>query len=435
MGDLDPTVPDSQTAARWRDPESELALGDRVGDYVVRGMLSSGGFGSVLRVEHVDHGTVAALKALHPEHASSGESQARFEREVRALNTIRHPNVVEVFDIGQLADGRPFYVMELLEGQDLQSHLRERNRIAPTEAADILAPLCDALGAAHELAIVHRDVKASNVFIAAPGKRVVLLDFGVAKMRAGTPIDLTRTDQAIGTPECISPEQIGAAPVDHRADIYALGALTYRMLTGRAAFSDPSIEKLHYLHCNAPRPRPSMLVDLAPAIDAVVVRAMAVSAADRFASTAEFLAAFRDAFTPADVKSAAAEIAIHVEAYADLAEPDEALLDAIDAVLEAARDECAAAGMESAGETDVAAQWVAPLGSDPVATRDRMGALATRLRERIASTLAGADRPPDLAPVIATVEVLESTGDGEWRAVIHGAASSADAEDRTSRSG
>ena len=161
-----------------------LKPGTLCGAYVLKKELASGGGGTVYEAQHRILLRRAAVKVLRRQLASSPQMVARFLQEARAVNMIKHPNIVDIFEFDDLPDGRPFYVMELLEGIDLRSILNERGRFPPAEVLEILEPVCSALQAAHDLGIVHRDLKASNIFIAnQDGKRTVkLLDFGIAKL-------------------------------------------------------------------------------------------------------------------------------------------------------------------------------------------------------------------------------------------------------------
>ena len=233
--DHDDTLPGKRNVVT----ASELARGVRVRDYVVREKIAEGGFGAVYRVEHTVLGRQAALKVLHPELASSREAIARFEREARTVNVIKHPNVVDIYDFGELPDGRPYFVMELLVGIDLSEHLASFGPLSPEETLALLTPLAAALSAAHAKGVVHRDVKPSNVFLAdGEPRRVVLLDFGVAKLLAPGTEGLTTSRHRIGTPSFMSPEQLAGGDIDGRADVYALGALAYQMLTGQLPFGE-----------------------------------------------------------------------------------------------------------------------------------------------------------------------------------------------------
>jgi serine/threonine protein kinase len=303
--------------------DSALPIGFRVGDYVVKESVAAGGFGSVYRVEHATQGTPAALKVLHAELASTSEAVARFEREVEVVRRLHHPNVVEIFDSGRLEDGRPYFVMELLIGVDLDTHVRAKRRLSPPEMLAILDPLCAALKAAHERGIIHRDLKASNVFLSAhDGKRrVVLLDFGVAKLLDEQGPGLTAPSHVVGTPLCMAPEQIMGQPTDARTDVYALGALSYYMLTGELPFHDPSVAMIQHMHLSMHPLKPSAVAPVGPAYDQVLLRAMSKLPGGRPASVSDFLAEFRGVVegsrTEPGEQYERRMVAIHLEVQAD----------------------------------------------------------------------------------------------------------------------
>jgi serine/threonine protein kinase len=165
-------------------PYATLAPGARIGPYVIIRFLASGGFGAVYGVHDEARDRPAALKVLHPELRALGDPFARFLREARVLDLLRHPNVVEIYDSGTLPDGRAYLVTELLVGCDLEERLERIGALSVAEAIEVLRPVCDALAVAHACGVIHRDIKASNVFLDqhADGVRVVLLDFGLAKV-------------------------------------------------------------------------------------------------------------------------------------------------------------------------------------------------------------------------------------------------------------
>ena len=272
-----------------------VPLPEIVGRYRVREELASGGFGVVHRGEHVELGHQAAIKILHAELASNDTLVRRFEREVEVMRLVNHPAIVEVLEVGRLEDGRPFFVMELLQGVTLQQHLRARGRLPVDEVLGILEPLCDALGAAHQKSVIHRDIKPSNVFLSVRdgGRRVVLLDFGVAKLLDAAGPGLTASRHAVGTFACMAPEQLLCGAVDARTDVYALGVLAYRMLTGYPPFDNAPYLVMHHMHLHARPPRPSSRAPVNPAFDEVILRALAKAPAARHATVAELLKELR----------------------------------------------------------------------------------------------------------------------------------------------
>jgi eukaryotic-like serine/threonine-protein kinase len=301
-------------------------VGRDLGGWHVDDVIAAGGFGVVYAVTR-DDGRRGALKALHAHLVESPDMVGRLLREAQAIARLRHPAVVELLDTGVADDGRPYLVMELLEGVDLARSLRETGRRTPAQVLTIVEPLCAALALAHEHGIVHRDLKASNVFLCRPAGRepgrVVLLDFGIAKLADG--LDLTRSQQVIGTPASMAPEQIRGEPVDARADVYGLGALIFHLLTGRMPFDDASMTMSQYLHLHAQRPSVSAIAPVPAALDAVVSRAMAIEPAARFGGPLPLLSALRAALDDrpwAREEVAASGVALSVRRRAgDAADP------------------------------------------------------------------------------------------------------------------
>jgi serine/threonine-protein kinase len=239
------------------------------------------------------------VKVLHADMAASPEMLDRFIREAKAVNLIGHPNIVDISDFGVLEDGRPFFVMELLEGNTLDVLLDRQGRFSAREALDLLTPVCQALSAAHRAGVVHRDLKAANVFVIPreAGVLVKLLDFGVAKLLEpeGGPSQMTTVGRIIGTPHAMAPEQISGGAIDRRTDVYALGVLLFQLLTGRVPFDAESPLDIQRLHVEAPPPAPSEFASTAAAVDAVVLRCLQKERDDRFSSVEAFLEALRRA--------------------------------------------------------------------------------------------------------------------------------------------
>ncbi|HWO19486.1 MAG TPA: protein kinase, partial [Kofleriaceae bacterium] len=215
--------------------DSDLQPGQVVGEYEVEHKLGQGGFGAVFKAVHPLIGKQVAIKVLSHRFSVDPQMVSRFVSEARAVNQIRHPNIIDIFSFKTLDDGRLYYVMEYLDGEPLDRRLA-RGRMSLAEAIPILRGIARALDAAHGKGIAHRDLKAENVFLAAHPDGVFpkLLDFGIAKLM--TPEDQlthkTRTGAPMGTPHYMSPEQCHGRDVDHRTDMYAFGVLAYLMLTG-----------------------------------------------------------------------------------------------------------------------------------------------------------------------------------------------------------
>lgn len=271
-----------------------------------------------------DDGSLVAIKILHLELIRSNDAMTRFERELEAIERLNHRNVVRAFDHGALDDGRPYLVLEYIEGPSLRDVIQERGSLPPEEVLAIFEPLCDALAIAHSVGLVHRDVKASNVIIGrdALGARPVLLDFGLVKLTDHTGPSLTSSRSMLGTPAAMAPEQMRGQPVDARTDVYAMGLLAYHMLTGAVAFGGAPGVVQSYLQIHGPRPRPSAKVDIDPAIDEPIVRALQPDPDARYGSPGELFDALR-AVIAADPGGGGGEhdvIALYVEGGAgDLA--------------------------------------------------------------------------------------------------------------------
>lgn len=263
--------------------------------YQLDHLIGEGGFGQVWLAHPTATGDRVAIKILHLELVRSVDAMTRFQRELDAIERLDHPNVVRGLGHGTLADGRPYLVLEYIEGPSLREVLHERGGLPPAEMLTILEPLCDALHVAHEAGLVHRDVKASNVILARRGAaiRPVLLDFGLVKLIDQIGPGLTSSRSMLGTPAAMAPEQMRGQPVDARTDIYALGLLTYHALTGQPAFGGAPGVVQSYLAVHGPRPRPSTKVDIDPAIDEPIARALAPEPAARFPTAHAFAEALR----------------------------------------------------------------------------------------------------------------------------------------------
>ncbi|MGE0327211.1 MAG: protein kinase [Polyangiaceae bacterium] len=202
--------------------------------YRVLRLIGAGGMGCVYDVEHTELGKRFVLKSLLRELASREDLVARLRNEWRALAKLEHPNIVSVTDAGTSSSGVPFYVMERLEGETLAARVKREGRIHPAEAARIAAEILEGLTAAHEIGIVHRDVKPPNIFLLRDGS-VKLLDFGIAKVHSSA-MNITGRGVAVGTPRYMSPEQARGDRVDGRADLYAVGLILFEMLAGTGPF-------------------------------------------------------------------------------------------------------------------------------------------------------------------------------------------------------
>jgi len=271
------------------DPMLGAVLG---GSYEIIRMVGEGGMGRVYEARHQRLTTKRfAVKMLHPDLARQPEVVTRFQREAEASSVLSHPNVVDVFDVSSSLDGRPYIVAELLQGEELGRHLDRVGRMTPAAAAHVVRQVCGALGAAHAAGIVHRDVKPENVFLSGDGAHVKVIDFGISKV-GDNKDGLTKTGTVMGTPDYMAPEQARGDRVDARADIYAVGAMLYRALTGRKPFEgrDP-MATLTAVLTEEP-PRPSEIAGEVPlSLELVIQKAMAKNPGERFQSMAELDAA------------------------------------------------------------------------------------------------------------------------------------------------
>jgi YVTN family beta-propeller protein len=268
--------------------------GQQFGGYRLRDQLGRGGMGVVYRAEHMHLGRIVALKVLAPELSANNDFRARFLRESRLAATLDHPNIVTVYDAGDI-DGSLYLAMQLVQGEDLSDLLARRGTLDPQEAVQRLEQIGSALDAAHAAGLVHRDVKPGNVLV--DGERCYLTDFGLTKPTTQSDMTaLTATGVFLGTPDYAAPEQISGSHVDGRTDIYALGAMLYECLTGSRPFPRDSSVAVLYAHLHEPPPRPSEVrPGLPKALDEVVERAMAKAPSQRYARCAEFTAAARRA--------------------------------------------------------------------------------------------------------------------------------------------
>jgi serine/threonine-protein kinase len=276
-----------EDAPEGEDPVVGTVLAE---SYEIIRVIGEGGMGRVYEARHQRlHNKRYAVKMLHDELARQPDVVTRFQREAEAASALEHPNVVAVYDVNRTELGRPYIVAELLEGEQLGDYLDRVGKVSAEEAAQLIRPVCRALGAAHARGIVHRDVKPENVFLAGdPASATVkVLDFGISKVgeTSGT---LTKTGMVMGTPGYIAPEQARGDRVDFRADIYALGAILYRAVTGNKPFEDldPMAAITAVLVDEPPRPS-SIDSAIPPAFELVVQRAMSKNPADRYASMEE----------------------------------------------------------------------------------------------------------------------------------------------------
>lgn len=278
--------------------ESDLTRGT---PYVAARRIGEGGMGEIYEAIHATLGRPCVLKVLHAKHRERADLALRLRDEARAVANLRHPGIVDVFDLGELADGRPYFAMELLVGSDLRRILRARGPVELPRALDLAAQALDALAVVHEAGIVHRDVKLENLFLCSDGT-LKLLDFGVARI-PGAPSARLRGG-TLGTPRTMAPEQcpLPGSPtrggvVDGRADLYAVGLVLYELLVGRGPFDELRGDRdgLRLAHALLDPPPPSMFAaqPIPGGVEVALLRALAKRPADRFSSAAVMAEALR----------------------------------------------------------------------------------------------------------------------------------------------
>jgi serine/threonine protein kinase len=266
--------------------------------YRIDEMIGRGAMGAVFRAENLRIGKPVAIKVLQYSAADT-EYHRRFLREARIAGSLGHPNIVEVFDLGNLEDGRPFQVMELLSGATFEARIQSEGALREDEVLEIADQVLAALDAAHAKGIVHRDLKPENVFLARreQGFCAKLLDFGVSKTITEHSLAITMTGAVVGTPYYCSPEQArGDSRIDHRADLWAMGVTLYRALTGVYPFTGKAYPQLlARISRGKPHPPSRLQPRLTPAVDRAILRALSVEPSERFSSAAEMREALRSA--------------------------------------------------------------------------------------------------------------------------------------------
>jgi len=271
--------------------DNEPQLGQSAGSFVLKQIIGRGGMGTVYLAEHPAIGNKVAIKFLRASLVEQTEQVARFLAEARAAASIGHENIVSIYDVNVLPPNRHYIVMEYLEGETLGAYARDR-AVSYGHAVPILTQLCKALQAAHDQGVVHRDIKPDNVFLIRRNDRerfVKLVDFGISKLRTALfQSQATMTGNVMGTPDYMSPEQWEGRPTDGRADIYAVGVLAYRLLTGRLPFAAENLGELLRGHLMVTPPAPNTLVPGVPqGISDAVMKALEKRAEDRFQRIAE----------------------------------------------------------------------------------------------------------------------------------------------------
>lgn len=270
--------------------------GTTVGPYQITATLGAGGMGQVYRARDPRLDREVAIKVLIPALSQEPGYLERFRREARAVAKLNHPNIVPVYDFGEQGN-LTYLVMPLIPGGTLHSYLKQRGILPLTEALAIMDQVAAALQYAHERGLIHRDVKPANVLMSAEG-RALLSDFGIVRLtqQESSIATLTHMGAFVGSPEYAAPEMVMGQPVDARVDVYALGVILFQMLTGRLPFVASTAVSLLIMQAQQPPPAPrSLNPAILPAVEAVILKALAKEPAGRYQSAAEFLAALRAA--------------------------------------------------------------------------------------------------------------------------------------------
>lgn len=303
-------TPPEQTGSPTRriNPEAPAdTMTGRVlgGRYQLDACIGSGGMGAIYKARRLHIGDTVAVKVLRAEVINDALSRERFHREARAAAMLNHPNAVVIHDFGEDADGTAYIVMEFLEGKSLRQILAAERTINPARAYSILRQACAALEAAHRRGIIHRDIKPDNIILTNSEDltdHVKILDFGIAKLKdkamdaASLEKSLTTVGTVIGTPHYMSPEQCQGEPADARSDIYSLGIVLYEMLTGSVPFTAKTPTGVAVKHVTEmPRPLVQARSDIPPAVEGVVMRALAKEPASRQQSALELAREFEAA--------------------------------------------------------------------------------------------------------------------------------------------
>ena len=270
---------------------AEVDQGRRLGQYTLEGKLGEGGMGVVYRASHAMLRRPTAIKMLRPEMAGE-DTLRRFEREVQLTASLSHPSTVAIFDYGRTPQGVFYYAMEYLDGLNLEQLVRTDGPQPPARVVHILRQVCGALAEAHEVGLIHRDVKPANIILSERGGMpdvAKVVDFGLVKSfeTAGSPVDIevTSANVLVGTPLYMSPEAIsGDAALDGRSDLYALGAVGYFLLTGTSVFSAKSLVEVfaHHLHTQPDPPSVRTGDQIPDDIEQLILRCLAKRPEERY---------------------------------------------------------------------------------------------------------------------------------------------------------
>ena len=263
------------------------------GRYELDGVVGRGGMAEVYRARDIRLDRIVAIKTLRADLARDQIFQARFRREAQSAASLNHPSIVAVYDTGEdMTSGIPvpYIVMEYVDGRTVRDLLQEGHRLLPERSLEIIDGVLRALDYSHQAGIVHRDIKPGNVMVTRNGD-IKVMDFGIARAMSDAQATMTQTAQVIGTAQYLSPEQARGERVDSRSDLYSTGCLLYELLTGRPPFTGDSPVAIAYQHVREnPVPPSRVDPDVPPWADAIVLKAMAKSPADRYQTAGDMRA-------------------------------------------------------------------------------------------------------------------------------------------------
>ncbi len=388
-----------------------FAVNDYVGTYLLIEQQGQGGMATVFKAYHAALDRYVALKVMHTAFTEDPTFLERFQREALVVAKLDHPHIVPIFDYSN-EEGRPYLVMKYIEGVTLKEKLK---KFRPTyrEMLPIIEDVGSALTYAHELGIVHRDVKPSNVLISKEGK-VYLTDFGLARMAQVSTTTLT-SDQMIGTPQYISPEQATSSPnLDYRTDIYSFGVLIYEMVVGQVPFNADTPFAIIHDHIYTPLPLPSILNPSCPeSIERVLLKALAKDPTDRYKDVNTMVRAFRGAIRQLD-GTQVAETALPVEKMTrqDASSAYQSSLPVIENITDTPKEKSFLRGPKTSQpkhkqKISIPRKWLIIGGGilTGVAVLAMIGVIASKIKPEPTPNLPGATKPPvEVVVPIATGE-------------------------------
>lgn len=345
--------------------EYGLALGSTLaGKYKIVKELGAGGMGTVYLAENLDIGREVAIKVLHATIGANPEVRQRFRQEARTSALIKHPGIVDVLDMGETDNGQSYIVMEKLDGQTLGARLKQRGKLSVEEAVSVIAEALDAIGAAHDKGVVHRDLKPDNLFLVwHPRWAVKILDFGISRFLNADDVRLTASNTLMGSVLYMPPEQArDARAAGPPADLYALGATLYHALAGQPPFIGESYtEVLSRVISDPPAALGAVRSDVPPALASLVMKLLEKNPADRPATAADVRAALL-AIVPAPppLEPPIANTRPGIGGFSDTAIPVKSLAETADASTPPSRRIPSGATSQIVGEVTQAAPTTPP---------------------------------------------------------------------------